>query len=157
MSLIKLCIFLLQFTVSFSVFGESFTSKVISSSEWDVANNPKLFFKNIDYTFRETSRESHLSTEKKLWSDDYWARYRGSIAYRWQDGQRPERDDLYRKSQIRRLKKSDRKWIYSKVIMISDSLNEFSVVTRKAPRVGKEYVMGGRKLLLIILKQKLRL
>ena len=107
MSLIKLCIFLLQFTVSFSVFGESFTSTVISSSEWDVANNPKLFFKNIDYTFRETSRESRLSTEKKLWSDDYWARYRGSIAYRWQDGQRPERNDLYQKSQIQRLKKSD--------------------------------------------------
>jgi len=59
---------------------------------WDEANSPTLMgVKSTD--FGGMAREGFLPEERYPWADDYWATYRGGIAFRWQKKTAPGKDE----------------------------------------------------------------
>lgn len=70
-------------------------------SSWNSANHPRIFFKEYETNVGQIPNQGQFS--KSMWSDDYWPRFMGGIAYRWQSYQSPQEYELYSSREIRRL------------------------------------------------------
>lgn len=84
--------------------GFSYGKVKNDKSEWDSANHPKVILsKKYVSKLSDLPLEGEVSEDKTPWSDEYWARNKGGIAYRWQTKETPYRYDLIKRSEIKDL------------------------------------------------------
>ena len=107
MSKLIILISVLFLQSSSKIYAEGFSEDLKSLEGWNVSNNPQKFFKDINSVFEDISAEENLSPDSMPWSDAYWARYKGSVAYRWQTDTRPTRRQLLNERKVRRMSKNE--------------------------------------------------
>jgi hypothetical protein len=93
--------------ISFNLSAEplpSFSDNIFrQKARWISADHPKILLKNYDDKFGKMSdRKFIINYSQKLWSDSYWPRNLGGIAYRWQSQLRPKSSQFL---SLKRLKK----------------------------------------------------
>jgi hypothetical protein len=72
-------------TFSLGVHAEGFGPEFVpAKSKWSSSNNPSIILgSKYESRFDALPLAGSASDAKIIWSDDYWARYQGGIAYRW--------------------------------------------------------------------------
>ena len=65
-------------------YGAGFSSDFYTNSEWVSADHPSIFFKSFESDFSKFPQKHFLPENLIPWSDSYWPRYKGGIAFNWQ-------------------------------------------------------------------------
>ncbi len=102
----KTILALAVFAASLSnVYADSFEDQAVrEKSVWDSSNHPKhMLSKRYVSKLTSLPSEGSVDEEKVPWSDDYWARNLGGIAYRWQTHETPYSYKILSASEARRL------------------------------------------------------
>lgn len=76
-----------------------------TQGQWNSANHPKIFFNTYEDHFELLPLEGSFEPFHDFWSDDYWPKYQGGIAYRWQSFETPRQYQFFTPSQARQLSK----------------------------------------------------
>lgn len=84
--------------VTTSVFSKPISDEYTIEQSFSSSESPLIFFSQYESKLSLLNKVGTLSEIKKPWSDTYWPRRDGGIAYRWQLRQRPEK--LYSKEEV---------------------------------------------------------
>ena len=91
----------LLFFYSSALMAGSFEHEIILQRAWNSANHPRIFFQHYESRFQNMAKSRR--DQKIGWSDDYWPRFQGGIAFRWQSYQSAHEYRLFSRKEILKL------------------------------------------------------
>ncbi len=92
---------------SASVWGSGFSNEIFTSKKWNSANHPRIFFSDYNPKLDAFPMADTLDENHAPWSDSYWPRYKGGIAFRWQIKQRISARDILTKKKVFKLEQKE--------------------------------------------------
>lgn len=81
--------------------ASGFDADFTITRHWSSSNHPKIFFQSYETNLDLIPVRN--SVDLPFWSDDYWPRFQGGIAYRWQNFQNARSYSLLTKTEVLRL------------------------------------------------------
>lgn len=103
--MMRVSIFVSVFLISGRLLAGGFEQGPSISAQWNSANHPGIFFSQYETMLSEMVDNGRIA--KTFWSSDYWPRFMGGIAFRWQTYETPKDYQLYSAREVRRLSPID--------------------------------------------------